>query len=242
VIHPGGYAVPKRSDGMAIASLVTGITSIFCCGLITGIPAIILGLLARNRITRSSGALGGGGMATAGVILGFAGSVIWVFVAAFGIYTFTQIGNHPPTRAAIPCDQLEHTTVHYHLALQIFEGGQEVSIPTDIGRPAFCYYWIHMHASSPDVIHVEAPDGRAFTLADFFDVWAASSKQPVRLDSRHVGTITLTAGQALVVFVDGQRYSADPAGIALLPHTVIQLEITPPTLDPPPQFVFSPGL
>jgi hypothetical protein len=242
VIEPGGYAVPKRSDGMAIASLVTGITSLVCCGLVTGIPAIILGLLSRNRITRSPLTLGGGGMATAGVILGFAGSVIWVFVAAFGIYTFTQIGIHPQTRAAIPCDQLEHTAVHYHAAVQIFEGGNEVLIPADVGRPGFCYYWIHMHASSPDVIHIEAPDRRSFTLGDFFDVWAASSKQPVRLDSRHVGTITLTAGQTLVVFVDGHRYSADPAGIALLPHTVIQLEITPPTLDPPPQFVFSPGL
>jgi len=91
-------------------------------------------------------------------------------------------------------------------------------------------------------VHIEAPDGRAFTLGDFFDVWAASSKQAVRLDSRHVGTITLTAGQTLVVFVDGHRYAPDPGGIALLPHTVIQLEITPPTLDPPPSFVFSPGL
>jgi hypothetical protein len=241
VIQPGGFAVPRRTDGMAIASLVTGLTSLVCCGLGTGIPAIILGLLSRNRITRSSGALGGGGMATGGVILGFAGSVIWVFIAAFGIYTFTQIANHAPTRAAIPCDQLEHTTVHYHLALQIFEGGKEVPIPTNVGRPGFCYYWIHMHAGSPDVIHIEAPDGRSFTLGDFFDVWAASSRQPVRLDSRHVGTIALTAGQTLAVFVDGHRYGADPAGIALLPHTVIQIEISPPTLDPPPPFVFPPG-
>ena len=243
MIEPGGgSAVNKRNDGMAIASLVTGITSIVCCGLVTGIPAIILGLVARNRINQSSGTLGGGAMATIGVILGFAGSVIWAFVAGFAIVTYSHAASQPSTRAAIPCDLLANTTVHYHLALQIIDSGSQVPIPTDVGRPGFCLYWLHMHAASPGIIHVEAPDQRSFTLGDFFDVWAVSLSQPIRLDSRHVGTITLSAGQTLVVFVDGQRYNQDPRGIQLLPHRVIQLEITPPTLDPPPAFVFPSGL
>jgi uncharacterized protein DUF4190 len=227
---------------MAVSSLVAGIASLVCCGLLAGIPAIILGFLSRGRISRSSGMLGGGGMATAGVILGFVGSSVWMFIAGFGVYTYLQIGHRPPTRSAIPCDLLEHTVVHYHAAVQIFEGGVQVPIPTNVGRPGICFYWIHMHAGSPDVVHIEAPDERAFTVGDFFDVWAASTKQPVRLDSRHVGTIALGTGQTLVVFVDGNRYSADPAGIVLLPHTVVQLEIAPPTLDPPPAFAFQSGL
>jgi len=98
-----------------------------------------------------------------------------------------------------------------------------------------------MHSGSPGIIHVEAPDARVFTLGDFFDVWAASKKQPIRLDSRHVGAITLNSNQTLVVFVDGVRSNQAPRAISLVEHRVIQLEITPPTIDPPPPFQFPAG-
>jgi hypothetical protein len=238
----GGQPVYTRNEGLATASLVTGITSVACCGLVTGVPAIVMGVIARNRIARSSGALRGGGMAIAGVILGIAGSAIWTFIVVAGVAVYSLGGGRSTTPgSAIPCDLLEHTTVHYHLAVQIIEGSSEVPIPTDVGRPGGCYYWLHMHAGSPGIIHVEAPDTRVFTLGDFFDVWATSKKQPIRLDSRHVGAITLNSNQALVVFVDGVRSNQDPRAISLVEHRVIQLEITPPTIDPPPAFQFPAG-
>jgi Domain of unknown function (DUF4190) len=232
----------KRNDGLATAALVMGIASIVCCGLFTGVAAIVMGFVSRSRIARSSGMLSGSGLATAGLVLGIAGSVVWTTLTVFGgIYVY-GLANHPTTASSIPCDQLEHTAYHYHLAVQIIDQGVQVPIPTDVGRPGLCFYWLHMHASSPGVIHVESPDLRTFTLGDFFDVWAKTSSQPIRLDSRHVGTITLTSGETLVVFVDGQRYDRDPRGIPLVSHRVIQLEITPPTIDPPPAFTFAPGL
>jgi hypothetical protein len=242
VIEPGGsgYAT-KRNEGLATASLVTGIASMLCCGLFTGILAIVMGVVSRRRIAASAGTLGGRGLATAGVALGIAGSVVWTSITIFAILFFLTLG-HPPTRAAIPCDLLEHTVYHYHVALQIIDGGEQVPIPTDVGRPGPCYYWLHMHASSPGVIHVESPDQRTFTLGDFFDVWAITSTQTIRLDSGHVGAISLTPGQTLVVFVDGQRYTPDPRSIPLAEHEVIQIEISPPTIDPPPAYTFLPGL
>jgi hypothetical protein len=244
VIEPGGGpAAPKRADGLATASLVAGITSVVFCGLVTGVPAIIMSLISRNRIARSSGTLIGGGRATAGLVLGLAGTVVWAIIAVVGgLYIYGQAEGQSATTSAIPCDLLQHTVYHYHVALQIIDGGEQVAIPTDVGRPAFCYYWLHMHPSSPGIIHVESPTLRVFTLGDFFDVWAKTSNQAVRLDSGHVGTITLTAGQTLVVFVDGQRYDQDPRGISLVSHEVIQLEITPPTIDPPPALTFPAGL
>ena len=237
---PGAYPVDRRNDGLATASLVTGIASMVCCGLATGVPAIIMGAVSRNRITRSSGALGGGSMATAGMFLGVAGSVLWTAAAVIGgILIYGFVGSHAPTASAIPCDQLEHTTYHYHLGIQIIDKGEPVPIPTNVGREGLCYYWIHMHADSPGVIHIESPVQRTFTLGDFFDVWAKSSK--ARFDSRHVGLLTLSAGQQVVVFVDGQRYQQDPRGITLVSHEVIQLEITPPTIDPPPAYTLPPG-
>jgi hypothetical protein len=63
-----------------------------------------------------------------------------------------------------------------------------------------------------------------------------------------VSTIALTADQRLVVYIDLQEgtgpqvYTGDPKAIVLKNHEVITLEITPPTVVPPPSFTFSPGL
>lgn len=242
MIEPGdGPPAVKRSDGLAIASLVTGIVSLVCCGLVTGVPAIVMGFVSRNRIARSAGALEGRGMAVAGVTLGVAGSVFWTLGIAAAVVVYSMSSNHAATASSVPCDLLEHTVYHYHVALQIIDEGQPVTIPADVGRPGLCYYWLHMHASTPGLIHVESPTPRQFTLGDFFDVWAKTSSEPVRLDSGHIGTITLSPGQSVVVFVDGQRYKGDPSGIVLVARDVIQLEITPPTLDPPPPFAFPSG-
>jgi putative copper export protein len=165
-------------------------------------------------------------------------------VAALVLATTAVLAAYPlpPARvpgdgaSAIPCELFGNTVYHYHIALQIIAEGNQVPIPTDVGRPGLCLYWLHMHASSPGVIHVESPVQRIFTLGDFFDVWAKTSSQTIKLDNRHVGTITLGAGQTLVVFVNGQRYDQDPTGIPLVSREVIQLEITPPIIDPPPTF------
>jgi hypothetical protein len=242
VIEPGGApAVVKRGDGLATASLVTGIVSVVCCGLVTGIPAIVMGLISRNRIARSAGALGGRGMAVAGVVLGVAGSVFWTVGIGTAFLVYSVNADHPATASAVPCDLLEHTVYHYHVALQIIDEGTPVPIPTDVGRPALCYYWLHMHAGTPGLIHVESPTQRTFTLGDFFDVWAKTSSQPVRLDGGHVGTITLSSGQSVVAFVDGRKYIDDPRLIVLIAHDVIQLEIIPPIIDPPPPYTFPSG-
>ena len=180
-------------------------------------------------------------MAVAGVILGVAGSVFWTLGIAAAVVLYSMNSSHTGTASSVQCDLLEHTVYHYHVALQIIDEGQPVTIPVDVGRPGLCYYWLHMHASTPGLIHVESPTPRKFTLGDFFDVWAKTSSEPVRLDSGHVGTITLSPGQSVVAFVDGQAYQGDPRGIVLVAHDVIQLEIAPPTLDPPPPLAFPSG-
>jgi hypothetical protein len=150
---------------------------------------------------------------------------------------------------SIPCDLLEHTQVHYHAALQILYQGTPVAIPPDVGRLTSCFYWLHVHAESPGVIHIESPKNRTFTLGDFFKVWAASKGTPEPLDATHVATFTLTPDQKLVVYIDHQDdkkgpqlYTGDPAKIELTAHEVITLEITPPQVSPPPTFTFQSGL
>lgn len=71
--QPPQYQQQPQTDGKATASLVLGILSILCFGILTGIPAIILGHVSRGNIKRSMGRVSGGGMALAGLILGYCG-------------------------------------------------------------------------------------------------------------------------------------------------------------------------
>jgi hypothetical protein len=180
------------------------------------------------------------------------GGILVVAAIILIIYGVVQSQGKPavvvPAANGIPCDAGEHTQIHYHAALQILYQGNPMSIPTDVGRLSTCFYWLHVHAESPGVIHIEAPKGRTFTLGDFFKVWAASKRTPEPLDATHVSSFTLTADQKLIVYVDPgdgtgpQVYTGDPAAIVLKEKEVITLEITPPTVNPPPKFTFPTGL
>jgi hypothetical protein len=78
---PGAFGPPKTS-GKAIASLVCGIVGLLCFGIILGPVALGLGLSAKKDIGASNGSVTGGGMATAGIVLGVLSIVAWVgFIA-----------------------------------------------------------------------------------------------------------------------------------------------------------------
>ncbi|MEV0636080.1 DUF4190 domain-containing protein [Streptomyces sp. NPDC050619] len=66
--YPPGYPPPPRTNGLAIASMVLGIVWIYWIG---SILALIFGYVARKQIRERHEA--GGGMATAGIVLGWVG-------------------------------------------------------------------------------------------------------------------------------------------------------------------------
>jgi hypothetical protein len=71
-----------RREKKAVVSLVLGILCVagtLCgMGLSLGVPAVVLGALAHRDIGRSGGTTSGGGLATAGIVLGSIGSTIFV--------------------------------------------------------------------------------------------------------------------------------------------------------------------
>jgi len=73
-VVPPPARVPATS-GMAVASFVLGICS-FLCWIFTGLPAVILGILALNRINNSRGQLTGSGLAIAGIATGAISSLM----------------------------------------------------------------------------------------------------------------------------------------------------------------------
>ncbi len=75
----GGYApaMAPPTDSQATLALVLGILSVVCCQVL-GPVALFIGNASRQRIQASGGTVGGGGLATAGFVLGIIGTVLLV--------------------------------------------------------------------------------------------------------------------------------------------------------------------
>src|SRR5437764_6755540 len=67
-----------RTSPVAIWTLVLAILSFSCGWLFTAIPAVICGHIARSKIRKSGGALGGRGIATGGLVLGYIALVLGI--------------------------------------------------------------------------------------------------------------------------------------------------------------------
>lgn len=78
---PGGYGGMPQGNQKAMWSMIVGIVSILCCGIITGPIAIVLSVQAKKEIAAAHGMQTGDGMAKAGLILGIIAiplSIVWI--------------------------------------------------------------------------------------------------------------------------------------------------------------------
>jgi hypothetical protein len=69
-----------KTAPLAIWSLVLGILSLTCFYILTAVPAVICGHIAWSRVKRSGGMLSGKGLALAGLITGYIGIAMSLFV------------------------------------------------------------------------------------------------------------------------------------------------------------------
>lgn len=77
----GGAAAVPQQNQKALISMILGIVGLVCCGLVAGVGAIILSVMAKKEIEASGGQQTGASMATAGMILGIIGialSIVWL--------------------------------------------------------------------------------------------------------------------------------------------------------------------
>ena len=78
---PAAPVVPQtvpRTPAVAIWSLILALLSFTCGWLFTAIPAVICGHVARSKIRKAGGALGGKTIATTGLILGYIALVLCI--------------------------------------------------------------------------------------------------------------------------------------------------------------------
>src|SRR5262249_48160605 len=87
--------------------------------------------------------------------------------------------------AGIQCEHQEYGDFHIHAHLDVFVDGNSITVPAMIGilREQKCLYWMHTHDPS-GIVHIEAPRKRAFTLAQFLEIWKTTqSGAPARKDA-----------------------------------------------------------
>ena len=78
--------VVRPTSPKALVALVLGILSVVACTFLTGIPAVLLGWMARREIARSDGRLDGSPAATVGMVLGLVGTVLGVVLLAVWLW------------------------------------------------------------------------------------------------------------------------------------------------------------
>jgi hypothetical protein len=74
-----------QASGKATAALVLGVLGIVFCPIVFSVLALVFGHQGRREIDASGGRISGRGLATAGIILGWVGLVIWALLIALGV-------------------------------------------------------------------------------------------------------------------------------------------------------------
>lgn len=101
-----GYPAPPSTNGMAIASLVVSIISLTACLGATGIIGAILGHVAKGQIRERNEQ--GGGLATAGIIIGWAGFALFLagvgLFIALGVWAENSLDCYTDSNGNVHCD------------------------------------------------------------------------------------------------------------------------------------------
>jgi hypothetical protein len=82
---PRWVQTAPTASGKATAALVLGVLGFVFCPIIFSVLALVFGHQGRNEIDGSGGRISGRGLATAGIILGWVGLVIWALLIALGV-------------------------------------------------------------------------------------------------------------------------------------------------------------
>ena len=126
---------------------------------------------------------------------------IVAIIAGIGIYVaMTPHALVPGVRAidGIQCNSMEQATFHVHSHLDIIINGVNFLVPSQIGIPSNCFYWLHTHDESGK-IHIEAPMLRDFTLGQLFDIWNK------KLSNDQIFNYVANANNPLHVYINGTK-------------------------------------
>ncbi len=137
----------------------------------------------------------------------------------------------------IGCNSIEQFAMHIHAHVDIIINGVYFLVPSQIGIPSSCFYWLHTHDES-GIVHIEAPMHRDFTLGQFFDIWGK------KLSNDQIFNYVANATNPLKVYINGTEV---PAGtnyrdIKLNAHDEIAIVYGTPPSTIPSSYKFPQGI
>jgi hypothetical protein len=114
---------------------------------------------------------------TVGIIV--VGGIVWLAVSA----PKRPASSITTREVALTCTTDMATQFHVHAQMKITVNGVPQDIPSNIGVAPQCMNPLHTHDAKGE-IHVESPEKRDFSLADFFAVWGKTFTSTQILDQK----------------------------------------------------------
>jgi competence protein ComGC len=133
---PTAASNPPKTAALAIWSLVLGVLSLVCFSIFTGIPGVICGHKALTKIKYSNGALSGQGIAIAGLVTGYIGIALAVFMIplmmAIAIPNFVKARSTAQANACINnLRQIDAAANQFALEHHL-SAGDRINFPNDL--------------------------------------------------------------------------------------------------------------
>ncbi len=123
----------QKTSGLAVTSLVLGLLGLCCPLYLPAIGAIVCGHIARGKITKSEGALVGGGLALAGLLLGYIGIIFSILICVLGSMLAPKMETYMNLGVNIAGAQKIHAAMEQMAADGTEKGDTSLGWPADAG-------------------------------------------------------------------------------------------------------------
>lgn len=139
-------------------------------------------------------------------------------------------------KAGLDALTAEGTVEHIHQHLDIIVNGNSITIPAHVGIGSSFISPLHVHDNT-NILHVESPVKKDFTLGQFFDEWG------IDFNNNCIGKNCADGSHKLVVFSNGEQVSGDFRSHILTSHEEIYIWYGAKDQNPTPikEFKFPEG-